>query len=93
MLSRSTAPDLRALLAKCGIRERLERLVQRAQLVGELQEPFRVIEPPVQRLELGAEGVEPLEHCVELAVVEALAFRHGSIVRRARRPTARCAPL
>jgi hypothetical protein len=40
-----------------------------------------VVEPAVEELELGAQAVEPLEHGVELPVVEGLAVSHGAIVR------------
>ena len=82
--SRSAAAHLWALLSKGRIRERLERLVQRAQLVGEREEAFRVVKPAVQRLQLVPQRVQALEDRVELPVVEDLSFGHASIVRRGR---------
>jgi hypothetical protein len=81
VLTRSAAPDLGALLPEGGIGERLQRFVQRAQLVCEGEEALGVVEPAVEELELGAQAVEPLEHGVELPVVEGLAVSHGAIVR------------
>ena len=49
--------------------------------MGEGEEALGVVEPAVQLLKLGAEAVQPLEHGVELAVVEGPAVSHRAIVR------------
>ena len=97
-LASSSAANLRPLLAEGGVRERLQRLVQRAQLVRRARGSPRCGRGAVQLLQLGARAVEPLEHRVELPVVERLPVSHAAIVRsassraaaagRARRPAA-----
>jgi hypothetical protein len=76
LLGGAASPHLRPLLAKGGVRERLQRLVERGELVRDADEPFRRLEASVQRMDLVAEPVEPLEDGVELAVVQVLAFSH-----------------
>src|SRR5207247_7546182 len=51
-LARAAPADLRGLLAQGGVGQRLERLVQRAELAGDRDEAFGVVEPAAQRLEL-----------------------------------------
>jgi len=81
LLGRSAAANLRALLPQRGIGEGLEGLVQVDELVRDPREPLLVVEPPVQRVDLVAEPVEPLENGVELPVVEMLAVgRHTPIL-------------
>jgi hypothetical protein len=67
---------LRALLAEGGVRERLERLVQRCELVRDPDEALSGLEAPVERVDLVAKAVEALENGVELTVVEILPLRH-----------------
>lgn len=45
---------------------------------------LRVVESAVQQLELGAQAVQPLEHGVELPVVEGPSVSHAPIVRMSR---------
>ena len=68
-------------MAQRGVGQRLQRLVQRAQLVGHREVALGVIEPLVQQPQLVAQPVEPLEHCVELPVLEGLPVSHAAIVR------------
>jgi hypothetical protein len=66
-------------VAEGRVGERLERLVQRPQLVRDAQEPVRVVEPAVENVKLGGDAIETLEHRVELAIVEGLpGLRHTS---------------
>jgi hypothetical protein len=60
---------LRALLAQRSIGKGLQRLVQRAQLVGEGEIALGVVEPLVQQSQLVSQSVEPLEHRIQLPVV------------------------
>src|SRR5438552_2278473 len=71
-LGRAAAADLRGLLAEGGIRERLQRLVQRRELPGEAEEVLVVVEALVRLRELVPDPVEPLEDQVEAPVGEAL---------------------
>jgi hypothetical protein len=75
--TRPSAAHLRALLPQCGIRDRLQRLVQGPELMRDTGEALGVIEPPVEHVDLVDELVEALEHSVELAVFEGLAFGHA----------------
>src|SRR5207253_10457463 len=77
--------DLRPLLPEGGIRERLERLVQVPEFARDPQQVLLLVELAVERPELVADPVEPLEQRVELAVVEALALHRGDLSPRARR--------
>ena len=63
-------------MAERGVRERLERLVQRAQLVRDPQHPVAVIEPAVERLELACDPIEALEQRIELPVGDVFSL-HG----------------
>ncbi len=65
---------MRALVAERRVGERLERVVQRRQLVRDPLEPIRGVEPPVESVHLVAEPVEALEDGVELPVIEVLAL-------------------
>jgi hypothetical protein len=67
---------LRALLAEGCVRERLERLVQRRELVRDPDEALSGLEAPVERVDLVAQTVESFEDGVELTVVEVLPLRH-----------------
>ena len=69
------------MLPQRGVSKGLEGLVQVDQLVRDPREPVLVVQPPVQRVDLVAEPVEPLEDRVELAVVEVVAVdRHTPIL-------------
>ncbi len=69
------------MLPQRGVSKGLEGLVQVDQLVRDPREPVLVVEPSVQRVDLVAEPVEPLEDRVELAVVEVVAVdRHTPIL-------------
>ena len=60
-------PDLRAL-PECCVRDRVERVVQRAELPRDDEEPLVRLEVRVDPLELLGDPVEPLEQRVELPV-------------------------
>jgi len=60
------------VLPQRGVSKGLEGLVQVDELVRDPGEPVLVVEAPVQRVDLVAEPVEPLEDGVELPVVERL---------------------
>src|SRR5262249_17807480 len=84
-----TATHRRPLLAECRIRERLQGLVQRRELVRDPQELLVRVETPRGRVHLVAETIEPLEQSVELPVAY-LALVHAFILGRpARRASAR----
>jgi hypothetical protein len=68
---------VRALGAERRVGERLQRLVQAAELPHDPLELVVRVEAPVEGVHLVAEAVEPLEDGVELAVVQRLALsRH-----------------
>ena len=75
------APDPRGL-AERGIRERVQRLLERAELLRDQHEPFLCLEPAVDLLELLCDPVEPLEQRVELAVGDVTPFHAGDSSRR-----------
>src|SRR5690348_2587906 len=78
----AAAPDGGRLLAEGGVRERLQRLVQRRELAGQADEVLVVVEPLVRLRELVPDPVEPLEDQVEAPVGEVLL--HSLIVMRPR---------
>src|SRR5436190_10491274 len=73
-LARAPPADLRRLLAERGIGQCLQRLVERCELAGQLEEVLVVVGPAVQLRELVADPVEPLEEDVEAAVRDVLAI-------------------
>jgi transposase InsO family protein len=75
----AAAPDLRALPAQGGVRERLQRLVQAAQLVDQGGEVLARVQATVEPAHLVRQLVEPLEQRVELAVSDFLVV-HGLIL-------------
>src|SRR5919202_5139517 len=79
----AAAPDLRPLVAEGGVRERLERLVQRRELACDPEQVLARVELAVQGPQLVGEAVEALEQGVELAVGELLALHAGDVTRRA----------
>src|SRR5262245_22196129 len=84
----SAPPHLGALLAEGGVGERLQRLVQVAQLVGDHGQLLAALLAAVEARELLDEPVEPLEQRLELAVGDVRPL-HGyesrsSIVRATR---------
>ena len=58
------------MLPESRVGECLQRFVQRAQLVREGEVALGVVEPLVQDSQLVAQAVEPLQHRVQLPVVE-----------------------
>jgi hypothetical protein len=77
MLRRAAAPDLRPGLSERCVRERLHGVVEGRELVGDPLQPVGRVEPTVERVNLVAQPVQPLEQGVELAVVEVIArFEH-----------------
>ena len=71
------APHLRPLGAERRVGERLQRLVETAELGDDPLQLVVRVEPAVEGVHLVAEPVEPLENRVELSVVEVLAVgRH-----------------
>ncbi len=69
------------MLSQRRIGEGLEGLVQVDELMRDPREPVLVVEPPVQRVDLVAEPVEPFENGVELPVIELIAVgRHTPIL-------------
>jgi hypothetical protein len=68
-LGGAASTHLRALMPEGGVCERLERLVQRRELVRDAQETLGGIHPPIERVYLVAKAIEALEDGVELAVV------------------------
>ena len=63
-----------ALLAERGVGERLQRLVQRAELVDDRREVLARVEPAVEGPQLGVQRVQSLEQRVELAVATSFSF-------------------
>ena len=63
-------------MAEGGVGERLQRLVERSELVRDADEALGGFEPSIERVNLVAEAIEPLEDGVELAIVQMLALRH-----------------
>src|SRR6185437_13175996 len=84
-LTRATAPHRRRLLPERGVRDRLQRLVQRLQLLRQPQEVVVVVCAPVQPGELVADAIEPLEQDVEPAVREIVALHAFTLDRAAAR--------
>ena len=69
------------MLPQRGVSKGLEGLVQVDELMRDPRESVLVVEPTVQRVNLVAEPVEPLENGVELPVVEEVAVgRHTPIL-------------
>ena len=68
------------MLAERGVRDRVERLVERPQLTADVEEPLLRLEPVVDPLELLDDPVETLEQRVDLAVSQIPAV-HEPIVR------------
>src|SRR5205823_4238620 len=60
-LAGAAPPHLRRLLAQGGVRDRLQRFVERRDLPDQANEALVVLGPPVQLRELVADPVEPLE--------------------------------
>ena len=77
-LSGAAAADLWAGLAEGGVRQRLKRLVQGGQLAGDPDQLILAVEVAVQRLHLGDQPVQALEHCLELPVGEVSWLIHRS---------------
>jgi hypothetical protein len=75
-LSGAAPTYLGPLLPQGGIRERLQRLVQGCELVGNPDEAFGRFEAAVERVHLVAQPVEPFENGIELAVIEGVTLRH-----------------
>ncbi len=69
--------DLRALGAERSVGEGLQRLVQARELAHDPLELVVRVQPAVERVDLVAEAVEPLEDGVQLAIVEVLALSHS----------------
>ena len=75
------AANLRRL-AERGIRDGVQRVVERAQLAAELQEPVARLEAAVDALEGLRDPVEPLEQRIELSVRDVVSL-HTAILRTA----------
>jgi len=72
------------VLAESRVSERLQRLVQTAQLVNQGREALAGVEAAVERPQLGVQPVEPLQQRVQLTVADLLALHgHDSTSRRA----------
>jgi len=69
-LTGSAPTDLRALVAERRVGERLQRVVQRRELVRDPKKTFAVVETLVQSVQLGGQAVEPFKDRVQLAVVK-----------------------
>ena len=67
-LAGAAAADLWAGLAEGGVRQRLQRLVQRRELPRDAEQLIVAIKVAVERLDLGDQPVEALEDCLELPV-------------------------
>src|SRR5579862_530487 len=80
-LAGAAASDLRALLAERGVGERLQRLVQVAQLVRDHGELLARLLPAVEARELLDPPVEPFEQRFELAVGELVHAYESSSAR------------
>src|SRR5207248_2572024 len=78
------APDLRALVAERRIGERLERLVQVAELVGDHRQVLARLLAAVESRELIREPVEALEQRLELPVGDLFVESRWVDVRTAR---------
>ena len=80
-------------VAECRVRDRAERLVARAQLAADMEEPLLGLEAVVDPLELLDDPVEPLEQGVDLSVAEVTPL-HGPILRapEVRAGGRRCGP-
>src|SRR6185503_10830657 len=74
------AADRRALLAERGVGERLQRLIQVAQLVGDDRQLLARFLAAVEALKLLDDAVEPLEQRLEAAVCKLPVF-HQTIER------------
>lgn len=70
---RSAAAHLRALLTEGRVGDRLQRLVEAPDLLGEAQRRLAGVEAAVDAAHLLRQAVEPLEDRVELTVAEDLA--------------------
>src|SRR5207249_1075298 len=63
-----------------GVRERLERLVERADLVDDRREVLARVEAAVEGRDLRVQAIEPLEERVQLPIAE-LVLLHGANCR------------
>jgi len=89
-LAGSAAADLWAGLAQGGVRQGLQRLVQRCKLACDAEQLVLAVKVAVECLDLGDQPVEALQDCLELPVGEVSRLVHGSDSRggAAQAPTA-----
>ena len=66
--------NLGTLVPERGVRERLERVVQGRQFADDGRVALACVESAIERPQLVAEAVEPLEQGVQLAITELLPF-------------------
>ncbi|TMK69208.1 MAG: hypothetical protein E6G50_13190 [Actinobacteria bacterium] len=88
-LAGSAAAHGRSLLSERRVGERLQRLVQRRELVRDAQELLVRVETQRKRVHLVTEPVESFEQCIELPVGDVALFHHLILGRRAVHASAR----
>ena len=80
--STGAATNARRRLSERGVGERVQRLVQLAELAGDEHEPFLPLRHAVQPLELVGDPIEALEERVQLTIGDVLCVHTLDSTRR-----------